>query len=132
MAEWAKPGGMVIALDYNHEENRLDPEPPREFARFYTAFLDWRAGHGWDNRMGDRLRGLFAAAGLAQITSTVEDEVTGTSLWPDVLQSLGPQMVAEGAFSETERVNARTSLLEYCATELRAQTLILRAVTGIR
>jgi SAM-dependent methyltransferase len=132
MAGWAKPGGMVMVLDYNHEENRLDPEPPREFARFYAAFLDWRAGHGWDNRMGDHLPGLFAAAGLAQITWTVEDEVTGTSLWPEVLQSLGPQMVAEGALSETERVNARTSLLEYCATELREQTLILRAVTGIR
>jgi hypothetical protein len=122
----------VVALDYNHAENRLDPEPPREFARFYRAFLDWRAGHGWDNHMGDHLPGLFDAAGLTEISSTVEDEVTATSLWPHVVETLGPRMVAEGALSEAERIGAMDALVAYCATSLDNQTLVLRAVTGIR
>jgi SAM-dependent methyltransferase len=132
MAECAKPGGTVVALDYNHEENRLDPAPPGEFDRFYQAFLDWRASHGWDNRMGDRLPALFAAAGLGEISSTIEDEVTATSLWPHVLETLGPQMVAEGAMSEAGRARAMQALRDYCGTILRAQTLVLRAVAGIR
>jgi len=132
MAELAKPGGIVIALDYNHAENRLEPAPPPEFDVFYQAFLDWRAGHGWDNCMGDHLLGLFAAAGLEGVSSTVEDEVTETSLWPHVLESLGPQMVMEGALSEVERMEALEGMREYCATALRVQTLTLRAVTGLR
>lgn len=132
MSELAKPGGMVIALDYNHAENRLDPAPPREFDLFYRAFLDWRAGHGWDNRMGDNLPALFAAAGLRDISSTIEDEVTATSLWPPVLESLGPQMVADGAMSETERAAAMTALRDYCSATLRRQTLVLRAAAGVK
>ena len=110
----------------------MDPEPPQEFVRFYEAFLYWRAWRGWDNQVGKNLPALFAVAGLGEITSTVEDEVTETSLWPHVLESIGPQMVAEGAMSETERTNAIKAMREYCATALRAQTLVLRAVVGIR
>jgi len=128
MAQLTTAGGMVVALDYNHAENRLEPQP-REFARFYQAFLDWRAAHGWDNRMGDYLPQLFEAAGLKDISSTVEDEVTATSLWPHVLETLGPQMVAEGALREDERLAA---LASFGLTDLRTQTLVLRAVTGIR
>jgi len=132
MAATTVVGGMVVVLDYNHADNRLDPEPPPEFARFYQAFLDWRTSHGWDNRMGDHLPALFEAAGLTEVSSTVEDEVTSTSLWPHVLETLGPQMVVEGALSEAERVEALAALTGYCATALRAQTLVLRSVTGRR
>lgn len=129
MAELATAGGMVVVLDYNHAENRLDPKPPPEFARFYQAFLDWRAGHGWDNRMGDHLPGLFETAGLSDIHSTVEDEVSSTSLWPPVMETLGPRMVAEGALSEEERMAA---LVSFGPTGSCTQTLVLRAVAGIR
>lgn len=132
MAKLAKPRGMVIALDYNHLEHRLDPQPPQEFVRFYHAFLCWRGWHGWDNRMGHNLPALFGAAGLRWVTSTVEDEVTETSLWPHVLESLGPQMVTEGAISEGERREAMEAMREYCATALHTQTLALRAVVGYR
>src|SRR4051794_2232473 len=39
MARAVKPGGIVIALDYNHDRNLWAPDPPPEFARFYAAFL---------------------------------------------------------------------------------------------
>ena len=71
---------------------------------------------------------LFAAAGLGEIASTVEDEVTRTILWPHVIETLGPQMVAEVALSEVDRVAALAALSAYCGE----QTLVLRAVTGVR
>src|SRR4051794_17167638 len=43
MTAAVKPGGLVVALDYNHSENAWAPDAPAEFARFYQAFLDWRA-----------------------------------------------------------------------------------------
>ena len=132
MAATTVPGGMVVVLDYNHEDNRLAPEPPLEFALFYRSFLDWRAGHGWDNRMGDNLPGLFEAAGLSGICSTVEDEVTATSIWPHVIESLGPQMVLEGALSDQERQAALAAMNAFSAADLSEQTLVLRAVTGVR
>ncbi|MFN0104567.1 MAG: class I SAM-dependent methyltransferase [Bryobacteraceae bacterium] len=128
MAAAAKPGGLVIALDYNHADNRMEPPPPCAFQRFYEAFLHWRATRGWDNRMGDHLPALFAAAELREISSTIEDEVSANSLWPNVLETLGPQMVAEGAMSEPERAGAMEALYDYCGE----QTLVLRAVAGTR
>jgi len=132
MAGLTKPGGLVVVLDYIHEENRLFPAPPPEFERFYRAFLDWRAGHGWDNRMGDSLPALLAISGLTEITSTIEDELTETSIWPHVLETLGPRMVAEGALTQMELLSATESLRRYCETAIRSQTLVLRAVTGVR
>ena len=58
--------------------------------------------------------------------------MTETSLWPHVLESIGPQMVTEGAISEGERTEAMEAMREYCATELHTQTLALRAVVGYR
>ena len=96
-----KPGGLVVALDYNHEVNSWTPEPPDEFQRFYRAFLDWRAGDGWNNLMADHLPALFEAAGLREITIDDCDEVSRrgepdfeftSAIWLHVLQSLGPKM----------------------------------------
>src|ERR1039457_2793021 len=55
MMRAAKPGGRVVVLDYNHEDNSWDPDPPTAFRRFYRAFLEWRRANQWDNRMADRL-----------------------------------------------------------------------------
>lgn len=128
MAAAARRGGTVVALDYNHADNRLEPDGPAEFTRFYGAFLDWRAGHGWDNWMGDHLAELFAGAGLRDVTVTVEDEVSRESIWPHVIESLGPQMVAEGALREEELVAALAAMRGFGGM----QWLVLRAVTGVR
>ncbi len=45
-------------------------------ARFYQAFLDWRAAAGMDNAIADRLADMFGRVGLVDVTTTVEDEVT--------------------------------------------------------
>jgi len=50
----ATPGGKIVALDYNHNNNAWEPDPPTEFVRFYKAFLEWRSANGWNNRMADR------------------------------------------------------------------------------
>jgi SAM-dependent methyltransferase len=98
----AKPdGGMVVALDYNHDSNAWSPDPPDEFGRFYQAFLDWRTSHGWDNRIATNLPGLFAAAGLGTIVSLDMSERLGqgddrTNLWLHVIESIGPRIVADG------------------------------------
>src|ERR1039457_3349568 len=67
MTKAAKPGGRVVVLDYNHESNSWDPDPPEAFRRFYRAFLEWRKENQWDNRMADRLPDLFRAAGIAGV-----------------------------------------------------------------
>lgn len=71
-----KPGGHVVVLDYNHERIAWDPGPPPSMARFYQAFLDWRAAAGMDNAIADRLADMFGRVGLVDVTTTVEDEVT--------------------------------------------------------
>ncbi len=50
MKRATKPGGVVVVLDYNHMHNAWEPEPPREFRRFYEAFLArWRQANDWDS-----------------------------------------------------------------------------------
>src|ERR1019366_3444221 len=54
----AKPGGLVVVLDYNLAANEWEPDPPAAFRDFYQAFLDWREANHWDNKMADHLPGL--------------------------------------------------------------------------
>ena len=42
MAAATRRSGMIVVLDYNHEDNSWDPSAPPEFLRFYNAFLAWR------------------------------------------------------------------------------------------
>jgi SAM-dependent methyltransferase len=132
MAAATRDGGWVVALDYNHANNRLEPAPGTHFAHFYAAFLAWRQSHGWENRIGDRLPELFEAAGLLDVSMSVEDEVTASTIWPHVIESLGPQMVADGAIEEPARLAALAEILDFAANGLRAQTLVLRAAAGRR
>ena len=110
-----KPGGHVVVLDYNHERIAWDPAPPPSMARFYQAFLDWRAAAGMDNAIADRLADMFGRVGLVDVTTTVEDEVTvrgdadfatRAGLWGYVAASRGHQMVTDGAVTEAERAAA--------------------------
>ncbi len=132
-----KPGGLVVALDYNHEFNAWTPEPPVEFRRFYRAFLDWRADNGWDNLMADHLPALFEAAGLKEITSHDCDEiskrgeaefVSTSAIWLHVVQSLGPKI----PMSETDLRSAEAAYREYGETRLNTQRLCLKTIVGRR
>lgn len=131
-----KPGGRLVALDYNHEDNAWDPDPPAEFRRFYQAFLDWRRANGWDNRMAGRLAALFASAGLSDIEVHVDDEIAcrgeagfneASTIWTYVIQSIGPRFLGEA-----ELALVAESYSTWSATALHKQTLVLRTVEGIR
>ena len=141
MAAAAKAGGIVVVLDYNHAANTWDPTPPPEFQRFYAAFLAWREHRSWDNRMADHLPDLFRKAGLTAIEVTNQDEITTRSapdfshrstLWLEVLESLGGEVAAEGFCTAAELDRARAEYSRYVADGLSTQTLALRAITGTR
>jgi SAM-dependent methyltransferase len=135
----AKPGGLLVVLDYNHTLNRWEPDPPAEFQTFYQAFLAWREAHGWDNRMADRLPELFRAAGLDDVESHPHDEISrrgqpdfseAAALWSRVIDNVGPQIVQEKFLREIELRGAGQRYRAWAQSELREQTLTMRAVVG--
>jgi SAM-dependent methyltransferase len=135
----AKPGGLVIALDYNHDQNHWEPEPPPVFRTFYESFLQWRDANHWDNAMGEHLPDLFAAAGLVQISAYREDEVArrgepgftdAASIWSSVIETLGPKITKDGYLSEADRLAAALAWKPCVLRDLSCQTLVLRAVAG--
>ena len=141
MAGAAKPSGLVLVLDYDHERATWDPAPPESTRGFYAAFLRWRADAGMDNALADHLPALFAAAGLADVASTVQDEVSRrgdpdfavrVGIWAEVAATRGHQMVADGAISEAERARAEAEYREWVSRDARSQRLYLRAVEGSR
>lgn len=139
MRQAAKPGGLLVALDYNHADNSWDPAPPAEFQLFYHAFLAWREANSWDNRMADHLSDLFRAAGLDDIRSYPQDEVTErgdpqfaqrTAIWSEVIESLGDKLSTTLFCSATQLTDARAAYNSWVATDLIQQVLAMRAVTG--
>jgi ubiquinone/menaquinone biosynthesis C-methylase UbiE len=141
LARAARPGGLVLVLDYNHERAVWTPDPPESMRAFYAAFLRWRAEAGMDNSLADHLAAIFASAGLAWVAETVQDEVARrgdpdfeerVGIWAEVAATRGRQMVADGAISEAERARAEADYREWVRTAARSQTLYLRAVEGRR
>lgn len=139
MKQAVKPGGLLVALDYNHRANAWRPHPPPEFQLFYAAFLAWRDANAWDNEMADHLPGLFRAAGLTDIAIYPQDEAVERgdpdfaergALWLEVIESLG-QNLAEGGFCTTNALQAaREAYAAWIRNHLVKQTLVMRAVTG--
>lgn len=131
MRSAAKPGGMIVVLDYNHARNTWEPDPPESFQVFYRAFLDWRAANGWDNEIGDRLPALFRAAGLDDVESRIEDEVTERSLlWAEVIDNVGAQIAEAGFYPAGALPGTRASYEQWALVHLRRQSLNLRAVVS--
>ncbi len=139
MKQAANADGSLVVLDYNHANNAWEPEPPREFRRFYSAFLEWRRVSGWDNQMADHLPDLFRSAGLEGVRSSVQDEVAERGepvfadqavLWSHVMENMGEQIMRTGFGTEAELVEAREAYGRYVKTELRKQTMAMRAVAG--
>jgi SAM-dependent methyltransferase len=141
MVAATRPGGSVVVLDYDHSELHWDPEPPVEVAHFYTAFLLWRAGAGMDNELAKHLPGMFVDAGLGQIVTSDENEVTERggrdferriALWGAIIATRGHQIVADGLLSEADRARAEAIFARWAADEARTQELRLVAVSGVR
>jgi SAM-dependent methyltransferase len=141
MKKAAKPGGLVVVLDYNLDETHWEPEPPVDFQRFYRAFLDWRSANRWDNRMASHLGDLFHAAGLVDIATHASDELIqrgdpdffnpyASGIWLYVIQSLGPNLVQAGFLEESVRHRAEEQYGEYVQSALRLQRHSMLTVEG--
>ncbi|HJY81554.1 MAG TPA: methyltransferase domain-containing protein [Candidatus Binatia bacterium] len=137
----AKPGGRVVILEYNHEKIVWQPEPPVSMQEFYAAFLRWRAEAGMDNTIADHLPEMFAQAGLTDIGTTPQHELTRRSdpdfatrigIWAEVAASRGQQMVADSIVSEDLRAAAETDYRNWIGDSAESQLMYLVAVEGTR
>ena len=141
MTRAAKPGGTVVALDYNHEKAVWVPERPPAMQAFYAAFLRWRADAGLDNAIADHLAEMFKAAGLLDVVESKQVEVTRRgdpdfamrpAMWAQTASFHGRRMVEDGAITEPVRAAAEAEIVEWTRTEAQSQTLYLIAVEGVR
>lgn len=133
--------GMIVVLDYNHQDNSWDPSPPLEFVRFYKAFLAWRAANQWDNRIADHLPSMFASACLSQIEEQDNREVSlrgdpnfasATAIWPHVMETIGLTIVSSGFLNEIDRKQAMDRYENYRRTSLATQCLAIKTIVGSR
>lgn len=131
MARAVAPGGLVVALDFDHTSAEWS-HPPEAWTRFYSAFLAWRAGGGLDNALARRLPLLCEAAGLRslrwqpQITTVVAGDADFFRVaghWRMIAESRGRQMVAAGYITEEERATAISAFGEWMTREDAIQTL---------
>lgn len=139
MRRAARPGGLLAVLDYNHEQNEWEPDPPAGFQGFYRAFLNWREAHHWDNQMADRLPELFQAAGLSDVESQPQDEISergqlgfeeAAALWSRVIENVGGQLIREEFLAESKLRLAAEHYQPWAQSQLRAQRLAMRTVVG--
>lgn len=139
MKHATRAGGRIVVLDYTHEANAWAPDPPAAFVRFYDAFLAWRAANGWDNRMADHLPALFEAAGISDVETDPDDEVVrrgepgfaaAGDIWQQVVEVVGPRVVAAGFLDEPDRVAAEATYRVYVQGDLQLQHLSLKTVRG--
>ena len=140
MVAAVRPGGLVVALDYDHARARW-VRPPASWTRFYGAFLDWRAAGHLDNAIVRRLPALFEAAGLTEVrmvphVSTVSadqaDFFRVAGMWRLAAESRGRQMVAAGHLEEGEREAAVAEYAEWMQTPAASLTLHEACVIGRR
>jgi ubiquinone/menaquinone biosynthesis C-methylase UbiE len=139
MARAAKPGGLIVVLDYNHALNLWDPAPPPAFADFYARFLSWREANGWDNEMANHLPALFELHGLQEIKSIDEDVTTSrgaadfdetSRIWTGVIEHLGPTMQAAG-YCDVEHLAAAGGAYDaWRQAQLARHTLSMKAVVA--
>ena len=141
MVAATRPGGIVIALEYNQDKIEWTPQPPGSMSRFYTAFRRWRGESGMDNEMADHLATLFERAGLEKLAVTEQHEIATrgepgfaeqAGVWSDVAASRGHQLVADGAITERERSLAETEYRRWVETTAERQLMYMLAAEGTR
>lgn len=139
MAKATKPGGLVVALDYSHQRNHWLPDPPAAFRAFFGAFLAWREKNGWDNDLAQHLPDHFRAAGLVDVQSLAQEEAIDRSvedfderstLWLDVIDTLGDKIVASKLLTAAKLEEARETYESWIDAKLLKQTLSLRVIVG--
>ena len=133
------PGGLFLALDYNHEKIAWEPHPPSSMTAFYEAFLAWRSDAGMDNAIADHIAPVLERLGLVDVRVTAQHEHAGSldgdgksrlGIWSAVAATRGIQLVRDGYLTESQRAAAETDYLEWVNTKAVSQTLYLLAVEG--
>ncbi len=136
----AKPGDMVVVLDYTHTQNGWEPEPPPEFKIFYDSFLAWQRANSWDNEIADHLPGFFRSTGLTSVRGYSQNEVVkrGESefasrsfSWTGTLEHVAGQLVAAGLCTAAQLKDARERYESWGSTGLVRRTLALRTTIGV-
>ena len=139
MARAAKPGGLLVVLDYNHVFNSWEPAPPAEFTAFYSTFLSWRESNHWDNEVANHLPALLEEAGLQEVRSYGQDvtSVRGdadfdekTALWTEVIDNLGATLLSAHVCDVPLLEAARRSYETWRRTDLLRQVLAMRAIVA--
>jgi ubiquinone/menaquinone biosynthesis C-methylase UbiE len=140
MAGVARPGGLVVVLDYNLRKTAWEPAPPESVPAFYDAFLEWRAQAGMDNEMADHLEAMLEELGLSEVRCTPQPERARRgepdfdvriALWGQVIATRGHQVVADGFLSETRRAAAEADFTEWASGTAQSQTMWLTAAEGV-
>lgn len=133
------PGGLFLALDYNHEKIAWDPRPPLSMTAFYEAFLAWRSDAGMDNAIADHLAPALERLGLVDIRVTAQHEYANSidragksrlGIWSSVAATRGFQLVQDGYITEAQRAAAEADYREWVDSTAVSQTLYLLAVEG--
>jgi ubiquinone/menaquinone biosynthesis C-methylase UbiE len=139
MASVVRPGGLIVVLDYDHLGTIWEPQPPASVSAFFAAFLRWRAQAGMDNEMAQHLPEMFEKLGLRDVRCTPQPEVARrgepdfdvrVSLWGQVIDTRGHQIVADGFLSEADRTTAGKDFASWAGQRAQRQTLALAAVEG--
>ena len=140
MARAARPGGLLVVLDYNLHRTLWEPSPPDSVHQFYSAFLRWRADAGMSNEMADHLPRLFTELGLGEIRSTPQLEIAHRedhdfdvrlALWGQVIATRGHQLVRDRFLEESLRARAEADFQEWARSHAQRQTLWLAATEGV-
>lgn len=140
MVAAARPGGVVMALDYDHTLARW-ADAPASWARFFSAFLAWREAGRLDNAIVRRLPGLFERAGLTEVRSVPQptsvragdgDFYRVAGMWRLAADSRGRQMVEAGWLTERERATAVVEYTEWLQSAGATLSLHETCVAGRR
>jgi ubiquinone/menaquinone biosynthesis C-methylase UbiE len=140
MAGVARPGGLVVVLDYNLRKTAWEPAPPESVPAFYDAFLEWRAQAGMDNEIADHLEAMLEELGLSEVRCTPQPELARRgepdfdvriALWGQVIATRGHQVVADGFLSEPRRAAAEADFEEWASATAQSQTMWLTAAEGV-
>jgi ubiquinone/menaquinone biosynthesis C-methylase UbiE len=131
------PGGMVSVLDYNHEALTWQPEPPESMRTFYSAFLQWRADAGMNNRIADDLQRLFEETGFQAVEVLKADEtyksennnfIARAGIWSKVAAM--KQISDEGYIDNQTRLQAIEDYNNWITTEATMMIMRLNDVRG--
>lgn len=105
--EAVRPGGRVVALDYDIGGLRTEPSDPLTERMTGLVMSAFRAA-GADPTIGSRLQTILAEAGAEDIRGLgigqylASDDPTGPAMLAGVVRSLSPVMIAHGLATEAE------------------------------